>query len=101
MLSMDDTPDNPMPIIDDIDQEPREVHAGQLSADLVFRKGRQQRIVEIPPQNFRLVGGITIHDPPGLLLRSRSEEIHNKDRGTGFDQLSQPVPELEWVRYMV
>ena len=40
--SMDDSTDHPMPIIDDIDQQARQIHPRQLRADLIFREGCEQ-----------------------------------------------------------
>lgn len=38
---------HPVPIIRHVDQQSREIHAGQLGTDFIFGKGGQQRIVEI------------------------------------------------------
>ena len=45
---MDDASDYPMPIVNHVDQQAREVHSRELRADLVFGKGREERVVEVP-----------------------------------------------------
>ena len=56
-LAMNDSPSlprlinnpshHPMPVIRHIDQQSREIHAGQLGTDFIFGKGGKQGIVEI------------------------------------------------------
>ena len=59
---MDDSADHPMPIIRHIDEQPRQIHLRQLCADLVFRERREQRVIEISPENVRSPGGMPIDD---------------------------------------
>lgn len=47
--SVEESSDHPMPIIDDVDQQPGEIHLGKLRGDFVFRECRQQGIVKIAP----------------------------------------------------
>ena len=47
-LLVDGASDHPMPIINHIDQESRQIQAGELGGNLVLGKGSHERIEKIP-----------------------------------------------------
>src|SRR5262249_54854505 len=61
-FSVDESPDHPVPIIRHIDGQPRQIHPGELRADFIFRICREQRVIEISPENVRSPGSILIDD---------------------------------------
>jgi len=56
-------------IVDHIDQQPRQIHAGKLCGDLVFREGGHERIEKVPSQHGGCSRRVPIHDGLGLFGR--------------------------------
>ena len=86
-----------MPVVGNIEQEPREIHAGKLRRHLIFGERGQQRIVEIPAQNVRCSVSIPIDNGLSRLRRLGTKQVHHQHRRARFHERAQLVPKLEWI----